>query len=84
MKPAKSDIVNHPAHYTSGPAHSPCGKPIECIDVVEQLGFNLGNVVKYVWRSGLKGSYLDDLKKARWYLDREIANAGKPGTGPGI
>jgi hypothetical protein len=59
-------MVNHPPHYTAG--------KFEVIDVIEDwgLGFNLGNTVKYVARSGHKGSRLEDLKKARWYLDREI------------
>lgn len=69
------DNVNHPAHYASG--------KIEVIDFIEDkgLGFNLGNVIKYIARNGLKKSKgksmedkaLEDLKKARWYLDREIA-----------
>jgi phosphoserine phosphatase len=46
---------------------------VECIDVTEHMGFCLGNVIKYVWRAGAKGEALEDLKKARWYLDREIA-----------
>jgi hypothetical protein len=60
------DAVNHPIHYNSHPSG------IECIDVVEHLTFNVGNAVKYLWRAGLKGALLDDLKKARWYVDREI------------
>ena len=61
-----SDPVNHPAHYTQG--------GIETIDVIEawDLGFHLGNVVKYVARAANKGSELEDLRKARWYLDRKI------------
>lgn len=61
-----NDPVDHPAHYTSG--------GIETIDFIEAkgLGFNLGNVVKYVTRAGKKEDLLQDLKKARWYLDREI------------
>ena len=61
------DPVNHPAHYTSG--------GIETIDFIEakKLGYNLGNVVKYITRSGLKGNQLEDLRKAQWYLSREIA-----------
>ena len=60
--------VDHPRHYTTHPAG------IECIDVVETMGFNLGNTVKYIWRAGLKSDdALTDLKKAAWYLDREIA-----------
>lgn len=62
-----SDNVNHPAHYTSHPAG------VECIDIVEHFGFNVGNAVKYLWRAGLKGDALEDLKKARWYVDRAIA-----------
>ena len=74
-----SDNVNHPAHYTSG--------KIEVIDFIEdkELNFNLGNVVKYVSRCGRKKSpgksmdakALEDLKKARWYLDREITTREK-------
>ena len=60
------DPINHPAHYTFG--------AIEVIDAIEAwgLGFHLGNVVKYVARAGRKGERLDDLKKACWYLQREI------------
>lgn len=66
------DLVNHPPHYADGPMHSACGDPIECIDVTRHMGFNLGNVVKYIWRAGKKGQLLEDLRKARWYLDDEI------------
>jgi hypothetical protein len=67
LEPIKADPVNHPAHYTTG--------GIETIDFIEakRLGYNLGNVVKYITRSGLKGSQLEDLRKAQWYLSREIA-----------
>ena len=67
MAQRTTDPINHPAHYTFS--------AIEVIDVIEawELGFHLGNVVKYVARAGRKGSKLDDLKKARWYLDREIS-----------
>lgn len=61
-----SETVDHPPHY----AH-PSG--VECIDVVEHMGFNLGNVIKYVWRAGDKGDVVTDLQKAAWYLQREIA-----------
>jgi hypothetical protein len=69
-----SDLVNHPKHYTSHPANcDQCSKGIECIEVVRHFGFNIGNVVKYCWRAGLKDSNeVEDLKKARWYLDDEI------------
>jgi hypothetical protein len=60
------DVVNHPPHYKRG--------GLECIDVIEGfgLGFRLGNAVKYILRAGHKGDRLEDLRKARWYLDREI------------
>lgn len=65
---AAVEKVNHPKHYTAG--------GIETIDFIEAKGlnFNLGNVVKYVTRAGRKDNRLEDLKKARWYLDREIRN----------
>lgn len=68
-----AEQVNHPKHYNDHPSG------IECIVVVEHMTFNVGNAVKYCWRAGLKGDAdeqetkrLEDLKKARWYLDREI------------
>lgn len=66
VRPYDTDMVNHPPHYTAG--------GIETIDFIEakQLGYNLGNVVKYVSRSTLKGDQLENLKKAQWYLNREI------------
>lgn len=63
--------VDHPSHYN---AH---GSGIECIDVVEWMGFSLGNAVKYIWRAGLKNDAVEDLEKARWYIDREIARRVK-------
>lgn len=64
------DVINHPAHY--GGEHN----VYEAIKVIEAwgLGFNLGNTVKYVSRAGKKGAALEDLKKAAWYLNREIEN----------
>ena len=61
-----ADLVNRPPHYTSHPSG------IECIQVAEHMGFNLGNVVKYVWRADLKHDAIEDLQKARWYIDREL------------
>lgn len=61
-----TDAVNHPEHYTSHPSG------IECIQVAETMGFNLGNALKYIWRAGLKGDAIEDLRKAAWYLNREI------------
>jgi len=60
-------MVNHPPHYKSG--------GLESIDVIEAfgLGFCLGNTVKYILRHSKKGNPLEDLKKARWYLDRAIS-----------
>jgi len=63
-----TDLVNHPPHYNSSPAKCECGRQIECIDVTRHLGFNDGNAVKYLWRWRQKGG-VEDLKKARWYLD---------------
>lgn len=65
------DKVNHPAHYNSGKAQCGCGKRIECIDVTRHMDFNLGNAIKYIWRHSHKNG-LEDLKKARWYLDDAI------------
>ena len=64
--PKKEDVINHPSHYTRG--------NIEVIDFIEdqQLPYHLGNVIKYIARAGHKGDKLEDLKKARWYLDRYI------------
>ena len=66
-----SDAVNHPAHYTSHPSG------VECIAITEHMNFRIGNAVKYIWRAGLKGNAVEDLKKARWYIDREIQRLGK-------
>ncbi len=60
--------VEHPAHYNQG--------RFEVIDVIEDwnLGFNLGNTIKYIARAEHKGKQLEDLRKAKWYLEREISN----------
>lgn len=60
-----TDNVNHPEHYTQHPSG------VECIQVTEHMGFCPGNAIKYIWRHEQKGG-VEDLKKARWYLDREI------------
>lgn len=64
-----NDAVDHPVHYGGKDS------PYEAIKVVEawDLDFYLGNVIKYVSRAGKKANELEDLKKARWYLDRKIA-----------
>lgn len=66
-----TERIDHPPHY-GGAAN-----PYEAIKVIEawELGFNLGNAVKYIARAGKKGDRIEDLRKARWYLDREIFNA---------
>lgn len=70
--------VEHPRHYTSSPAKcSHCGESIECIQVVESMGFCLGNAVKYIWRCDLKKDAIEDLKKAKWYIERELAKREK-------
>lgn len=59
------DAIN-PSHYKSHPSG------VECITVVEHMGFNLGNAMKYIWRADLKNNAIEDLRKAAWYLEREI------------
>lgn len=62
------ETVNHPSHYGGDTVY-------EAIKVIEawKLGFCLGNAVKYICRAGKKGAMVEDLLKARWYLDQEIA-----------
>ena len=67
------DNVNHPAHYTDNT------KPCECIEVTEYHSFCVGNAIKYVWRHNDKGRPVEDLSKARWYVQREIDRMGEPG-----
>ena len=59
------DNIN-PSHYKEHPSG------IECHTIVQHMNFNLGNCIKYIWRSDLKGNQLEDLKKAQWYLGAEI------------
>lgn len=61
-----NDPVNNPPHYTSHPSG------VECIQITEHMTFNLGNAVKYVWRADLKGDAIEDLRKAEFYIRREI------------
>jgi len=68
------DAVECPKHYNSHPSG------VECADITEHYDFNTGNVIKYCWRAGLKveegstplSNQIKDLKKARWYVEREI------------
>mgnify|MGYP003621161929 FL=1 len=70
----KKDNINHPSHYTSHPSG------IECIDIAEHHDFCIGNAIKYLWRARLKSEdgiskkekQIEDLKKAIWYIKREI------------
>lgn len=63
--------INHPPHYTQSPSG------VECIQIVEHMNFNRGNAVKYIWRAGDKGDAIEDLKKAKWYIEREIQRIEK-------
>lgn len=65
------DSINHPKHYNEHPSG------VECITIVEHMTFNIGNAVKYLWRAGLKTDRLEDLKKAEWYIKREIERLSK-------
>lgn len=67
----RRDMVNRPPHYTQHPSG------VECIEITEHMGFCLGNAVKYLWRADLKNNAVEDLKKARWYIDREIQRLEK-------
>lgn len=71
--PANSrDPVNHPHHYNSHPSG------VECITITRHMNFNLGNALKYIWRSSTKGQQLEDLRKAIWYLQDEIRRLESP------
>lgn len=69
------DPVNHPAHYTAG--------AVEVIVVARCLPFALGNAVKYLCRAHLKGTELQDLRKAEWYLTDAIAHPVELDSNPG-
>lgn len=66
-----NDLINHPKHYTNHPSK------VECIAITEHFNFCLGNVIKYIWRAEEKSKPLQDLLKAKWYLDREIERRQK-------
>jgi len=65
FKAAAKDVIN-PNHYKAHPSG------VECIQITEHMNFNLGNAVKYIWRSGMKDATIQELEKAKWYIDREI------------
>jgi hypothetical protein len=73
----KPDMVNHPPHYTASKSG------VECIDVIENMCFNLGAAVKYIWRCDLKQDAIQDLEKASWFLNREIARRKKAASATG-
>jgi hypothetical protein len=62
-----NDPVNSPKHYCSHPSG------VECIQITEHMSFCLGNAVKYIWRADEKNDAVEDLRKAKWYIEREIA-----------
>jgi hypothetical protein len=71
-----TERVDHPAHYNAHPSG------VECITVVEHMGFNLGNAVTYIWRADEKGAAIEDLRKAAWYVNREIERRQKQAALP--
>lgn len=64
----KYEKINHPKHYNEHPSG------VECIDIVEHFSFNIGTAIKHIWRTDLKPDTpaIEDLKKAQWYITREI------------
>jgi hypothetical protein len=70
-QPGVPDSVNHPEHYTTHPSG------VECITIAEAFSFCIGNAIKYCWRAGLKGDAVEDLRKAAWYINREIERRSK-------
>lgn len=68
----ETEAVDHPSHYTSHPSG------VEAITITEGFNFNIGNAIKYCWRAGLKSlDPIEDLKKAAWYVNREISRLEK-------
>lgn len=60
------DPVNRPRHYISHPSG------VECITITQHMNYCRGNAIKYIWRAGDKGDEIEDLRKARFYIDKEI------------
>ena len=69
-----ADPIHHPPHYAAHPSG------IECIQIVEHMVFNVGNAIKHLWRADLKGSGIEDLRKAAWYIARELQRRERPAT----
>lgn len=65
-RPSEDSDVNEPPHYNSHPSG------VECIQITEHMNFCRGNAIKYIWRADFKGTPVKDLKKAVWYLKKEI------------
>lgn len=74
LETSPPDMINHPPHYLKHPSG------VECITITEHYNFNIGNAIKYLWRSQHKNG-LEDLEKARWYVDREIHRLIEQGGG---
>ncbi len=70
-KKRKNDTVNSPRHYNSHPSG------IEAIVICETMGFNIGNAVKYLFRCEHKGNKIEDIRKAEWYIKRELQRLEK-------
>lgn len=68
------DAVNHPTHYTSHPSG------IECIQITKHMNFCGGNAMKYLWRYPFKGNPIEDLEKAKWYIEEEIKSLKQKGN----
>ena len=66
METRKMNMIDHPPHYNTHPSG------VECIQITEHMNFCVGNAVKYLWRADEKGADIEDLKKAAWYIKREI------------
>lgn len=67
-----SDNINHPPHYNNNHVKCECGRTIECIDITRHHTFNIGNAIKHLWRCDFKEMNMEDLRKAKWYIEDEI------------
>lgn len=67
------DMVNHPPHYTAHPSG------IECIEITQWFNFNIGNAIKYLWRTDEKDDPMENLAKAAWYIAQETTRRGGHG-----
>lgn len=67
METGYPEAVDHPGYYGGE------SSAVECIDIVENMNFCRGNAIKYLWRAGGKHNEIEDLYKAKWYIEREIS-----------